>query len=613
REFREFHESHPIAPGRGTAVGRSAIEGKAVNIPDVLADPEYTFLDAQKIARYRANLAVPLLREGMPVGAFSLTRAEPRPFTDKQIELAETFADQAVIAIENVRLFNETQEALERQTATADILKVIASSPSDVQPVFEAVVNSAARLFEPCSATITTLKEGKLHWNAMAQIVPSFDHEAARAHYPIPFDPDHSPSTRAIQERRIVSIPDTHAPDTPEYARRVSASGGFRSITFVPLIHDNRGIGTIILTHPQTGFRFSDKQLALLQTFADQAVIAIENARLFDEVQARTADLTEALTYQTGSSNILSVIASSPTDVRPVLKAIVENACELCGAYDAILRLKVSDNLEPGAHHGPIPAGSDKWPINRNWTAGRAVIDKEPVHVHDMQSAEGNEFPESQTRARDQGHRTILSVPMLREDESIGVIVLRRQEVHPFSDRQIALLQTFADQAVIAIGNVRLFEEVQAKTRDLTESLEQQPATSEVREVISASTGELKPVFQKMLENATRVCGANFGAMSLYEAGNYHNVALYNVPDASAQQLLVPFRPHPKSGQATVARTLQAVQIEDLRTHTPYLEGNPAVVAISDLAGARTIAIVPMLRENELIGTITIFRQEVRP
>ena len=153
---------------------------------------------------------------------------------------------------------------------------------------------------------------------------------------------------------------------------------------------------------------------------------------------------------------------------------------------------------------------------------------------------------------------------------------------------------------------------MQAKTRDLTESLEQQTATSEVLEVISASTGELEPVFQKMLENATRVCGANFGTMSLYEAGNYHNVALYNVPDASAQQLLVPFRPHPKSGLATVARTLQAVQIEDLRTQPPYLEGHPAVVAISDLAGARTIAIVPMLRENELIGAITIFRQEVR-
>ena len=170
----------------------------------------------------------------------------------------------------------------------------------------------------------------------------------------------------------------------------------------------------------------------------------------------------------------------------PVLEAIVESACELCGAYDAILRLKVGDNLEPGAHHGPIPAGSDKWPINRNWTAGRAVIERNRCMCTTCSPPRVHEFPESQTRARDQGHRTILSVPMLREDESIGAIVLRRQEVHPFSDKQIALLQTFADQAVIAI-ECRLFEEVQAKTRDLTESLEQQTATSEVLEVISAS------------------------------------------------------------------------------------------------------------------------------
>jgi GAF domain-containing protein len=200
---------------------------------------------------------------------------------------------------------------------------------------------------------------------------------------------------------------------------------------------------------------FTDSQIALLETFADQAVIAIENVRLFDEVQAKTRDLTEALTYQTGSANILSVIASSPTEVEPVLNSIVESACELCDAYDAIVRLKDGNHLVPSAHHGPIPTNADKWVIERSSVSGRAVIDKEPVHVHDLQSTEGDEFPESQKRARDLGHRTILSVPLLRESESIGAIILRRNEVHPFSDKQIALLQTFADQAVIAIGNVR--------------------------------------------------------------------------------------------------------------------------------------------------------------
>jgi GAF domain-containing protein len=203
-------------------------------------------------------------------------------------------------------------------------------------------------------------------------------------------------------------------------------------------------------------------------------------------------------------------------------------------------------------------------------------------------------------------------VPLLRENESIGTILLRRQEMRPFNEKQIALLQSFADQAVIAIGNVRLFEEVQAKTRDLTESLEQQTATSEVLEVISASTGELEPVFQKMLESATRVCGANFGTMNLLDGDRYQIVALYNVPPAFAETPRK-FRPHPKSGVAMATRNRQAFQVEDIRTQPPYLEGDPAAVAISDRAGARTVVNVPMLRENEPIGTITIYRKEVRP
>jgi two-component system, NtrC family, sensor kinase len=235
--------------------------------------------------------------------------------------------------------------------------------------------------------------------------------------------------------------------------------------------------------------------------------------------------------------------------------------------------------------------------------------------VHDMQ-AEQTEFPDGHVMAQQLGqlgHRTIFSVPLLRGEEAIGCLTIRRSEVRPFTAKQIELAETFADQAVIAIENVRLFDEVQARTRDLAESLEQQTATSEVLQVISASPGELEPVFQKMLENATRICGANFGSMSLYDGDSFRNVAVYNVPDAYAKQVQVPIPPHPKSGLATIVRTKLPVQIEDLRTQPAYLEGAPAVVAMSDLAGARTIIIVPMLRENQLIGTIAIYRQEVRP
>src|SRR5258705_4049933 len=242
----------------------------------------------------------------------------------------------------------------------------------------------------------------------------------------------------------------------------IAQARGFRSMLFSPLMSNGAAIGLISTTRVETG-SFAAHHVQLLQTFADQAVIAIENVRLFEQVQARTRDLTEALTYQTGSSNILRVIASSPTDVKPVLKAIVESACELCEADDALATLKDGDDLVFQAQHGSIPVVWERMPINRQWASGRAVVDRKPVHVHDLLSTGGEQFPDSQEFARRTSVRTVLSVPLLRENESIGAIVLRRTEVQPFSDKQITLLQTFADQAVIAIVNVLLCEEGQAR------------------------------------------------------------------------------------------------------------------------------------------------------
>ena len=242
---------------------------------------------------------------------------------------------------------------------------------------------------------------------------------------------------------------------------------------------------------------FSDKQIALLQTFADQAVIAIGNVRLFDEVQAKTRDLSEALTYQTGSANILRVIASSPTDVKPVLKAIVESACELCERQRR--RRAAEGGRRPGIRGASRPDSGRVWTTcadqPRLCRRTAPSSDQEPVHVRDVLRRRGDDFPAARELARRPAvHRTILGVPLLREGESIGAIVLRRTEVHPFSDKQIALLQTFADQAVIAIGNVRLFEEVQAKTRDLSEALTYQTGSANILRVIASSPTDVKPV-----------------------------------------------------------------------------------------------------------------------
>src|SRR5947207_3609452 len=338
-----------------------------------------------------------------------------------------------------------------------------------------------------------------------------------------------------------------------------------------------------------------------------------ENSRLKRELAEALEREKAAHQQQTATADVLKIISRSTFDLQKVLDTLTESACRLCDAYDAVLFLREGELLVFGAHSGPIPIDVAKWPLTRTWTSGRSVVDRKPVHVHDLQS-EQIEFPDGSAMARRMGHRTSLSIPLLRGEEAIGSLTVRRSEIRPFTAKQIELAETFADQAVIAIENVRLFDEVQARTRDLTESLEQQTATSEVLQVISSTPGDLEPVFRSMLENATRICGANFGQMNLYEEGCFRRVALYNMPDVYATSLApTPFQPHPQSGLGTVARIHQVVHIEDILTLPPYLEGDPSVVAIADLAGARTYFVVPMLKENELIGAITIYRQEVKP
>jgi two-component system NtrC family sensor kinase len=404
----------------------------------------------------------------------------------------------------------ELAEALERQTATSGVLQVISSSAFDLQTVLDTLAASAARLCEADIAVIHRRFGEKFVGVASAGLAE----EERRAVLNIRHEPGRgSLGARVLLANAPVLIDDTES--DPEYTFRSFQRGaGIRSMLGVPLIREGVVIGLLLISRKKVQ-PFNKRHVELATTFADQAVIAIENVRLFEEVQTKTRDLSEALTYQTGSSNILRVIASSPTDVVPVLKAIVESACDLCEAYDAHVLLKEGDVLRSSAHHGPIPVRFDKLPINRNWVTGRAFVDKVPIHVHDLLSLEGEQFPLSRVTLQQEGYRTVLSVPMLREGESIGVIVLRRSEMHPFSEKQMVLLQTFANQAVIAIGNVRLFEQVQERTNELSLTLDNLRAAQDrlIQTEKLASLGQLTAGIAHEIKNPLNFVN-NFSALS---------------------------------------------------------------------------------------------------
>jgi GAF domain-containing protein len=471
-DFKEYVRALPVVPERGTAAGRALLEAKVVHIPDVLADSEYTFAEGQKLGGFRTVLDVPMLREGRPIGVLSLTRPEVRPFTDKQIELVKTFATQAVIAIENTRLLNEQRQSLEQQTATSEVLKVISSSPGDLRPVFQSMLENSVRICEAQFGQMFLCEGDKVRAVAYLDVpaaLVAWDEQRGA------FQPSAEGGLmRAIRTKKVIHIDDfmSEQPSNP-----VVKLGGARSYIAVPMLKESELVGVIVI-YRQEVRPFSNRQIDLVQNFAAQAVIAIENTRLLNE-------LRESLQQQTATADVLKVISSSSGDLGPVFQTLLENAVRICSTKFGNLFLSEGDALRAVAIHDAPQAYVEERrrnPIIRpgpKTALGRAMTTKQRFQIADIQNYEPD-LPDAATvkLAKLAGARTVLVVPMLKENELVGAIVIYRQDVRPFTDKQINLVENFASQAVIAIENARLLNDL----NKLNQQLEQR-VTDQVGEI----------------------------------------------------------------------------------------------------------------------------------
>jgi signal transduction histidine kinase len=595
----EIRRRCPVQPSRGFAAARAILSNAIENIPDIYADPEYAQGDIARAGALRSAVAVPMRKEGRPVGAIAVVRSYPGHFPERQIELLKTFADQAVIAIENTRLFEaeqaskrelqartrELQESLEYQTATSEVLSVISRSPNDLQPVLDAIVATAHRL---CQAEYTLFSkredDGLYHIKASVSADPGFV-EWVRAH-PI-----------ATGEGSMVGLvaagkETTHFPDClaePRFTdlERQQQSKA-RTMLGVPLLRENEVIGVIFLARTVVQ-PFTDRQIALVTTFADQAVIAIENTRLFEAEQASKRELTEALEQQTATADVLKVISRSALDLQRVLDALVESAARLCDAYDAVIYQVFGDGLRLVAHRGQIPLGGPVGqytiPLGRGRIPGRAVIERRTIQVADA-LVEADEYPESRKRALEHGWRTALCVPLLHAGEAIGVINIRRAEVRPFTERQVELVNTFADQAVIAIENTRLFEEVQARTRELAKTVEDlEIASQHKNQFVANMSHELRTPLAAILGYAELIQEGfyelqgpkSLDALSRIRSNGKHLLGLINTVLDIAKI---------ESGQFTLNMTEYAIEsvVETVRAATESLAQNKGLTLKTEVA-----------------------------
>ncbi|MGE3281791.1 MAG: GAF domain-containing protein [Alphaproteobacteria bacterium] len=594
----------PFRPHPETGIGRILRGEPAVRMVDVRESEAYQQGDnvhraAADFGEIRSMLVVPMRRDGPLLGGVTIYRRQVRPFEDRHLALLEGFAAQAAIAMENAQFINETRAALEQQTATAEVLQVINSSPGELQPVFDAMLEKALRLCDASFGVLRTYDGDRLHAAAMRGIPEAYA-EFARA--PQAIVPG-APSARLKNGKDFVHAPDLREDES--YRVNVPAPhalvdlAGARSYLAVALRKDSRFLGMMGL-YRQEVRPFSDKQIALLQNFAAQAVIAMENARLINETR-------EALEQQTATAEVLQVINSSPGDLAPVFDTMLERATRLCGAPFGHLMIYADGCFTTVADLGGALAKGLSVRPQEGYALHRLMLGEPFVHVTSVfEDPAYQASPYYREWVERGGIRTFLLVALRKDNALLGMLGVYAREEKPFTDKQIALLQNFAAQAVIAIENARLLNELRDRTRDLQESLEYQTAISDVLKVISQSTFDLQPVLDTLTHTAARLCDADL-AMTFHRSGETYRL-VSNLGYAKEIEELNHSGLKLTRGHATGRSLLEkrVIHLEDIYADPEYI-----YLEFTKTSKARTVLAVPLLREGEPVGVMTLSRQRV--
>ncbi len=601
----DYVKQWPKPPVPGSLTRAVLDSGQIEHVRDG-QDPSYSDHATAREFGFRELVGFPISVGGATWGSIILAWPDGEAPTDGHIELVETFADQASIAIENARLFRETQEALEYQTATSEVLDVISRSPNQLDPVLDAILQVASRICTPEYAFFAMLDPvDGLYRVASALNTTSTFLDYLREN---PITPEEGSCIgRTALHGKTVYIEDTR--NDPSYTWKEAAEiGEYLTTLGVPLVRNGVTVGVIVMAHSEAA-AFKDKQIALLETFAAQAVIAISNARLFDEVQQRTAEVEEALQYQIATSEVLDVISRSPNQLQPVLEAVLQVLKRLCapqysyvallnpddGLYHVTAVNSVADDFEVYLRDNPIR------PVHGSST-GRAALLGKTVYIEDAENDDSYEWKEA---ARRGGYLTTLAVPMIKNDVVLGVIALADEKRSAYSSKQVMLVETFAAQAVIALSNTRLFEEVQQRTAEVEEALARQTASADILRVISGAQDDALPVFCAIAEAGIRLLDCGNVSVMVRDGDCFTPVA-GSTPDGPLDGL----RSDPVRIDATQNLPSKAILSKSMVHITDVAEGGalPGDVQVLERYDIRTILFLPLMRDNECVGVLSFSR-----